>query len=270
MKKTVFLTTTAVLASLMASSVALAAQYPAKQGDPDASTAQTKATVTFVAPKENPDKPVAPGTDPDNPNPVTPNQPDNPGNTSKADLKLVWAPDLDFGSKNEIKSMTQVLDAKKIPMSDTNYGPAYVQVSDEGGKAEGWNVTVKQDDEFKTSDNDVLTGAFLTFANPAVSMSTTKGGNAKFDGVKGYGITKLLTTGDSLVMDAAKGTMPGNYFATFNGKDDSTMKDDVPTYDGVKLTVPGGSALAKQYNTTLTWTLNNVPATQTPATPAAK
>lgn len=239
MKKTVFLATTAILGTLMASSTAFAATYTDN-------TAKTDAKVAFQAPKENPDKPVTPGTDPEKPD--TPDQPGNNGNDSKALLKLVWATDFDFDS-HTISSKQESYAAKQLATKNSKFIPAYTEVSDKRAVQTGWNLSVKQDSDFIGTKGSTLKGAQLKLADPAVSELA----NGDISTITHQGNT--LSDQNSTVMDAKQGTMPGNYFASFQGTANTTNHTD----DGVSLTVPANAALADTYTTTLTWTLSNAP-----------
>ena len=132
MKKTVFLATTAMLGTLMASSTGFAATYTDN-------TATTDAKVAFEAPKENPDKPVTPGTDPENPE--TPDQPGNNGKRFKGLVGVGSQLILRLGS-HTISSKQESYAAQQLKTKNGNYIPAYTEVSDKRAVQTGWNLPV--------------------------------------------------------------------------------------------------------------------------------
>ncbi|HFD0793059.1 TPA: WxL domain-containing protein [Enterococcus faecium] len=147
------------------------------------------------------------------------------------DLTLDAVPSFDFGKQN-ITTNTQTYNAQSESIAT---------VSDLRGTAAGWNLTVKQDTQLKTTENDVLVGAQLQLSDG--SLETTGNDTATVsNGV-------LVPEGAALkVLDAESGKGTG----TFSAKWATT---------GATLEVPGSSTkLAKQYTADLTWTLTDAPA----------
>ncbi|KRN32442.1 WxL domain-containing protein [Weissella halotolerans] len=205
----------------------------------------TDGKVAFTAPTTNNDKPSIPGTGNDE-NPDTPT--DNPGTSSDALLKLVYASDLDFNT-HDISSANQTYDAKTITSAQGSQVAPYVQVSDARGTGSGWNLAVKQDKEFTNDTSDVLKGAYVKFAAPTLqdlnSVAPT--------GVTGNAVTLVAGGAAQTIMNATSGNGRGVTYGIFGTVADGTA-------NGAQLVVPGGSALAGVYNTTLTWTLGSTPA----------
>jgi len=95
----------------------------------------TTDTVEFTA-NTDPTDPVDP-TDPDTTNPEV------PGTGDKGPLSLDYVPTLDFGSQ-KIATGTQTFGAKGVIGQNSGTEltqPHYVQVTDNRGTAEGWNVS---------------------------------------------------------------------------------------------------------------------------------
>lgn len=238
MTKTVLLAATAVLGGLMASSIAFADTTP----DPD--HLQTNAHVQITVPDENKVTPDIPGTDPSKPDHPT----DNPGNTSTAKLKLVYASNFDFGP-HELSSSTETWNVDKVDTQQSQKKSPYVEVSDRRGESTPWNVTVTQDTPFtNTKTGDIIKGAELTVGTPSFLDGTwTKTGDVTGNG-------GLLSTNPTTVMSTTGTHHFGEYEAMFEGPN-TTDKNT----DGVTLKVLGNSALAGDYVSNLTWTLNDTP-----------
>lgn len=253
----------------------------------------TKAKVEFiqgdtegeVTPTPNPDPNPEKKPDPD-PNPLNPTEPGN-----KGALKFVDLPQIDFG-KVELAPFAQKYYANfEKRQAKTTEGtmveglyPTMVGVQDLRGGAKGWNVTVSHNGVFKkiAGDKDSTVNAYLALKDGFV---TTKSFDAATDVEKykpesmvnateykeissengrsnieilraekgkgygkwaiGFGRTDVITSGKGLDGNAAEGSV-------------NTSKQGLNP--SVRMTVPtqvidtdeGGN-----YETTLTWTLNN-------------
>ncbi|MDG2979268.1 WxL domain-containing protein [Latilactobacillus curvatus] len=124
----------------------------------------------------------------------------------------------------------------------TNINNAKATVQDIRGTAAGWTLTVAQNAQFKTSDNDELTGAQITIKTPTLDSNSTA--TATVDQ------NLILTTDNTAhkVMGAAAGDGNGTAIADMNT-------------GSVALAVPGKTVkVAKNYTTMLTWNLADAPA----------
>lgn len=165
--------------------------------------------------------------------------------------------DKNYYAKGQTVTKGSGVDAKTIVV------PNYVQVTDKRGTGSGWNLTVKQNGQFKSTTvktGTELTGAQLTFSNGNLSTVST-------DAEPGSkGTIELLdpTAGAAqTVVNAIDGSGQGQWLYEF-GKGDvngATAEAILGTGgESVKLFVPGSAnALADRYHTTLTWTLNDAP-----------
>lgn len=194
--------------------------------------------------------------------PNVPGKPDNPsdgnpGNTNTADLMLKYVSHFDFGSK-ELSAQSSKAPVKTIGLVDAN-GKAtnektvpYAKVSDTRGTAEGWQLKVKQDAEFQNAaKTNKINGAQINIA----TVTPVDGTGVTTTDVQGKSQTIDQTTGDAIIMSTTGAHHFGEYSAMFGNP---TETGD--TTDGVQLLIPGNSALADDYSTTLTWTLESVPA----------
>lgn len=252
MKKTVFLATAAVLSGLMVSTVAMAAAtYPANTGDADGKTATTNATVTLTKPSQNEDKPHVPGTDPKNPD-----TPVDPGNPSTAALKIVYASDFAFESK-QISAKDQTANVLFDKTKLGNGMLPMVQVSDQRANGNGWNLNVKQESKFTNPKNssDKILGASINFGTMSFLDDNDKATKDVEQGTQ----TSLSAGNEIEVMHTTTANHYGMYTGQFTGKLGTADGTTDKTTDGVKLDIPGNSALANSYATTLTWTLEDAP-----------
>ena len=154
------------------------------------------------------------------------------GFTSPADgaLTLLNVADLDFGS-NPISAKDEVY---------KNKTETATTVQDIRGTEAGWIVQVAQEGQLKAGEKQ-LTNAQITLKTPTISEKSTGAATAKTDVV-------LNTDGSAAtILEAGKGL--GNGVTIENFDKDAAM-----------LEVPGNTVkVAKQYETTLTWTLLDQP-----------
>lgn len=210
----------------------------------------TNGMITFE-PSEEETKPADP-TDPTKPiTPIDPTDPNGPEEGTAGPLSLDYASSLDFG-KQKITSSKQIYYAKAQTYLDGSgqlkTGPNYVQVTDNRGIEAGWQLQVKQNSQFKTMDNEELTGAQITFKNgTTISVS---------ESVKPTGVAMITvkpTNELTDVMMASEGQGAGTHLLTW-GNDQATAEKSI------ELSVPGTTTkYAKKYATTFTWVLADTP-----------
>ncbi|MBO1305951.1 WxL domain-containing protein [Enterococcus sp. 669A] len=206
--------------------------------------------VTFEA-NTDPTKPVDPTNPVDPVTPVDPTDPTGPNPGTNGPLSIDYASSLDFGTQ-KITSTDEVYKAKAQKYVDKanaeKTGPNFVQVTDNRGLETGWKLQVKQSGQFKTAEDQELTGAAITFKNGNV---VTASSSAKPTGQA----TINLTPNDAYVnvMSATTGQGAGTYLLAW-GSDAATGADSI------ELAVPGSTTkYAKQYTTTFTWALADIP-----------
>lgn len=231
-------------------------------------------TVEFV-PNTDPTDPVDP-TDPTNPvDPTDPTDPDGPEPGTNGPLSIDFASNLNFG-KQKITSTDEVyhaaaqqffnVDQDGNQTGDAQYGPDYVQVTDNRGTESGWTLTVTQDAQFKSATDHELDGASIKLKNANIqTVSASAKPTIAAD-------TVLIPGTASDVMVAAAGQGAGTYLNDWGTKAGLTEVEEdgqkVHKTDSIELSVPGKSTkYAEKYSTKLTWTLSDVPG-NTGETPA--
>ncbi len=243
MKKIQYLT----IAALALAGLALPATTLAVDGGEYTSNG----AVTFEA-NTDPTKPVDPTNPVDPIKPVDPTDPTGPKPGTNGPLSIDYASSLDFGTQ-KITSTDEVYKAKAQKYLDKadaeKTGPNFVQVTDNRGLESGWVLRVKQNGQFKTTENQELTGAAVTFKNGNVVTNSTS------EKPSGQATIKLSPENASTnVMSAANGQGAGTYLLAW-GTDAATGAESI------ELSVPGSTTkYAKQYKTTFTWTLADIPA----------
>lgn len=221
----------------------------------DGGTYNTRGLIEFE-PSDGPTDPVDPEkpTDPVKPvDPIDPNKPVDPG--TNGPLSIDFASSLNFG-KQKISSKNEVYyaaaqtyhkyDAEGNVIEELTTGPNYVQVTDNRGTEAGWTLKVKQNGQFKNGEKE-LTGAVITFKNGhVVTASDSKKPTAQ-------AIVSLDADGSETdMMSAASGEGAGTYLTDWGTASNADKS--------IELSVPGSTTkYAGKYNTTMTWTLTDVP-----------
>lgn len=126
-------------------------------------------------------------------------------------------------------------------------GPNFVQVSDLSGTASGWVLSVKQDKQFHTASNQELKNAELAFSKGEVVSNVDQAYAPQAE-------TEVVfqTIGEEKnVVTANENQGIGTWIYRFG----QAQGDQA-----IRLNVPGGSVkYAKEYRTSLTWAIKNVP-----------
>ncbi|MGM0183517.1 hypothetical protein IGK74_002483 [Enterococcus sp. AZ150] len=194
----------------------------------------------------NPDKPVIP-TDPDG-NEI-------PDKGTAGPLSLDFASDFLFGTQKITTTdqdyYAKLQSYKKEGETTLSTGPNYIQVTDKRGTQLGWSLSVTQQEQFKTADEEVLEGAVIAFNN-ATAVSSVDSAYAPTINAGGATELKLVPGSQQPVMTAAEKQGMGTWLYR--------LGDETTADKSVKLSIPGKSVkLAKEYTTTLTWTLASTP-----------
>lgn len=222
----------------------------------EVATRNTDAQITFGENDENvevvdPIDPAIPVVPVDPVNPGTPVEPGSPG-----PLSLDYASSLNFG-KQKIKSSDEVYFAKAQVVSDKDgvdptprEVPLYAQVTDNRGTQAGWSLSVKQNGQFKAGDK-TLTGAKIEFINAEIATISESLVPSVLK--TSFDLTADGTGAAQNIMAAKANQGAGTFIYRFGNKDTKASS--------VKLSVPGKTLKMKDvnYNTTLTWSLNDVP-----------
>ncbi|MBP1039609.1 WxL domain-containing protein [Vagococcus sp. BWB3-3] len=241
MKKTIgSIATAAILSSLVAATGVTAAEY------------DTNGVINFT-----PDTSITLPIDPTNPDPevpvspIDPTDPEGPNPGTAGPLSIDFASSYAFGEQ-VISTLNKVYYADIQEFTGDTTGPNYVQVTDKRGTLEGWKLSVKQNGQFATADDDILTGAQITLKKGGVTSNLASDTSLIPGEVQSE--VALKTTGEETVLvDAAVNQGAGTWIYRLgsNAEEGET---------GVELAVPGSTVKrAKEYRTTMTWILSSTP-----------
>lgn len=212
----------------------------------ETATYTTNGTVKFVTDNDitTPVDPLDPGSEA---NPVDPENPENPVQPGTAGpLSIDFASSLFFGEQ-KMSPKDQVYPANPQPLSNGETRPNYVQITDKRGGELGWSLQVKQEAQFETVDENILTGAEISFKNGEVVSES--------ESVMPSIVSKefvLIPGENQIVMSALVDEGAGTQI--YRAGDDTTKGESV------HLSVPGKTTKYKDtYKTNLTWTLSDTP-----------
>lgn len=220
----------------------------------DATHVTSKGNIQFT--EDN--TPVNP-VDPDNPdNPVNPVDPINP---SGGELMITYASNINFGTQSKSSNTWDAYaDKAKDPTnaSKTKDIVPFVGIKDSRGTArKGWQLTVKQDDDFKNG-TAILKGAALKFSGlhfassnlaptataGAITLSKTAQKIATADADHGAGNNSL-----------ALGKLQEETETTYD-KAGNKVENKVQKTSGINLSIPKGTAInTGSYTTSVTYEL---------------
>ncbi|MFC9542516.1 WxL domain-containing protein [Lysinibacillus sp. NPDC056959] len=200
--------------------------------------------------KEDPNtgKPVEPGPE----DPTLP-EGEDPKQGTPGPLSIDYASSLDFGTQ-KITSTNQFYKAKPQKFSNRTpaEGPNYVQVTDGRGSDAGWSLQVKQNSQFKSTKDKVLTGAEIRFTNGQVNTGSASPSPSIFKPSFELTFNEDGTGVAQTIMSAKADEGSGTYVLAFG--------NDVTAADSIELFVPGSTTkYADKYSTSITWTLTDVP-----------
>lgn len=241
MKLVKYSTAAALLLSLGAAGVSMDAKAAEK-------TYNTKGSITLEADdsSEQPTDPINPGK------PVTPIEPGTPGTSGP--LSIDVATDFKF-ELGKISTTDKTYKANPTKVKDeegnTVDRPNYVQVTDKRGGQKGWTLSLIQDGQFETNDNETLEGAQITIKN--METVATPGTTATAPSTAPETVTLSSTGASTTPILAAKVNEGG-------GKWISSFGDLDTMGESVELLIPGTAVQeAKAYSTDLIWSLSDTP-----------
>lgn len=220
MKKNILATT---LLSVLAINTMSMTIYAEEMSDSATSTAK----ITFEGNDTHSNKPV---------NPDNPDDPNNHGTGDQGPLSIDYVSNISFGTQ-------EISQNKKVYVA-ANAKP-FVQITDKRGVAGGWSLTATAS-KFSAADSTELKGAILSFANgdTRTTSDNISGKPDAFDFTFNNHEAQPVMTAKSL-------NGQGTWLDVFEGEEGNNTN--------VQLTVPAGSAQAKEYTATITWTLTAGP-----------
>lgn len=210
--------------------------------------------ITFE-PNTDPTDPISP-TNPDPEKPIKPVDPTNPGGTpnpgTNGPLSIDFASSLYFGTQ-KITSKTEIYYATPQKYEDSagteQEGPNFVQVTDNRGTESGWTLRLKQNGQFKTTENQELKAAQIHLKNGTIVTPSESPKPSNFNAA----ITLDPNGAESLVMSAQKDEGAGTYLMSWGDSLATAM-------NSIELEIPGSTTkYATKYSTTFTWLLADTP-----------
>jgi len=241
--------TTLFIGALLFSSILGVTSAHADDATPDANYT-SNGVITFEADNTKTDPLDPENPDPKDPvKPIDPTDPEGPKPGTDGPLSIDYASSFQFGTQKITTADKDYYAQLQKYQGEKADGPNYVQVTDKRGSQKGWNLSVTQNGEFKTSDGDILDGASLSLSNGVISSNT----DAAFS-------PEVVNANNTLVADAKTPLMKADEkkgMGTWMYRFGTDAKEGATS---VKLSIPGKSVkLAKEYSTTLTWTLSDTP-----------
>ncbi|MFP8918590.1 WxL domain-containing protein [Enterococcus innesii] len=185
-------------------------------------------------------------------------------------LSIMKAATMNFGSQvisnqDQVYNMIAEMQQLRGTEGDENKVPyvSFAQVQDLRGTNEGWDLQVSLSDFTSNTQNNVLTGAEITFVDSYMDYVGSNQENAPV--THEAGLTLLPNGAARSVMTAAETKGAGASSVVWGDQADLDAKfaDDtieVVENELIKLSVPGSTAKdATTYTSTLTWELNLTP-----------
>ncbi|MEH7451653.1 WxL domain-containing protein [Gottfriedia acidiceleris] len=215
-----------------------------------AGNTSTETNVTVTAESKKPVDPTNP-TNPVGPvNPTDPEDPHEPG--TKSALSIDYVSNFRFGEQEisgQGKIYTAQLDKVKQSSNDSIIEvPNFIQVTDQRRLNTGWKLTVQQNGQFKSGNNEI-TGAELKLNNPFLNSSTSEQYKPETNTV-----TLDPSGAPQDVAFAEQGKGLGTWTIAYG-------QNRTQGATSVTLFVPGAAykVAGAQYKTSLTWTLSDTP-----------
>lgn len=183
--------------------------------------------------------------------PVDPTNPVGPPAGTGGSLSLDFSSSIQFGNQAiSTKDETYYAHAQEYTDFDgvKKKGPNYVQVTDVRGTGSGWKLGVKQSGQFQTSESQKLNGAELIFTQGGMISNLS---NA---------YAPVASSGFSLPLDAEINVITADTDKGFGTWLYRFGTNEATGGQAIQLKVPGKTVkYAKKYQTTVTWTLKDVP-----------
>lgn len=195
-------------------------------------------------------------------------EPEVPGTTGP--LSIMKAATMNFGSQvisnqDQVYNMVAEMQQLRGTEGDENKVPyvSFAQVQDLRGTNAGWDLQVSLSDFTSNTQNDVLTGAEITFVDSYMEYVGSNQENAPV--THAAGLTLLPNGAAQSVMTAAQTKGAGASSVVWGNQADLDEKFadeeiDVVENEAIQLSIPGSTAKdATTYTSTLTWELTSTP-----------
>ena len=230
----------------------------------------TEGQVQFTAPTdEDGELEVIPPLDPeDEESPDVDIDPEVPGTTGP--LSIMKAATMNFGSQvisnqDQVYNMVAEMQQLSGTEGDENKVPyvSFAQVQDLRGSNEGWDLQVRLSDFESGTQNNILTGAEISFVDASLRYEGMNQENAPE--VHEAGLTLMPNGAARSVMTAAQSKGAGASSVVWGNQADLNAQFtdeaiEVVENNAIQLSVPGTTAKdAATYTSTLTWELTSTP-----------
>lgn len=195
-------------------------------------------------------------------------EPEVPGTTGP--LSIMKAATMNFGSQvisnqDQVYNMVAEMQQLRDTEGDENKVPyvSFAQVQDLRGTNAGWDLQVSLSDFESTTQNNILTGAEITFVDSYMEYVGSNQENAPE--THAAGLTLLPNGAARSVMTAAQTKGAGASSVVWGDQADLNEKFadeaiEVVENDAIQLAIPGSTAKdATTYTSTLTWELTSTP-----------
>ncbi|WP_430597942.1 WxL domain-containing protein [Enterococcus sp. AZ177] len=232
-------------------------------GDVNVEFSGRKDVKSGVKDPENPDEAVDPGI----------------ANGTQGPLRIDFVPQLDFGKGKVVnKKVIFPVNAQQFKGSTTSRGQ-FIQVSDYRPNPTGWALQIRQEEQFKSAENNTLKGAILSFDNswtnsktnaaqaPDVSKEVIHLNNigetydlAKAEFGKGGGTWSIVFGASGENSSGQKATLAPKLDDQGKPVIDQKLKKNIYSNSAVKLAIPEAEEIkAGTYSTVLTWIISELP-----------
>lgn len=226
---------------------------------------ETPADVSFLEGDSQP-----PIVDPGGVDPIEPYPPAGPGTSGP--LSVDFVSNFNFGARkisDEDKGYNAMAQEIKSEESSRRYINNFLQVTDQRGTGEGWELSVRQTSQFKSTEMvkySVLKGSYLKLTNPVVKAKGSKLQNVP---LKKAPISKedikITPETETVILTAEKNAGLGTWSNQWGEKTKKTLLDSekgikkmVHETEDIKLMVPGETPKsATTYTAELVWTLKS-------------
>ncbi|MFW7431149.1 WxL domain-containing protein [Vagococcus carniphilus] len=239
-----------VLLSLVIGGQVLAAEDAKEMNQKGKVTVKSSATTEVVDPEK----------------PEETEDPEEPGPSTKGDLRIDYVSPIDFGKVKLTDSNRKYTAlATKIGKTTRTRGN-FIQISDYREKSTGWSLQVKQETQFKTPNHDELTGAVLSLDKGWANSTSTSGAPAVTRDTlainnigEAYDVARATPDSGSgvwsIIFGASKDNDDNQQETVSKGKGDSNIRNSA-----VSITIPDSTKVVpKEYQTKITWILAETP-----------
>lgn len=162
-------------------------------------------------------------------------------------FRIDFVPAFSFGRQN-ISTQDKVYTADALKIEETNkQRPNFVQISNFDREISSWNLSVRQEKQFQTSEGDLLLGASLRFVNTELISIHNQVPPADYPRE-----VELIPGETSQLFKVDTGAAAGTWIYRFGNQESKA--------ESVRLTILGDTMpSARNYQTKFIWTISTTP-----------